>query len=243
MLLNIFPKSIYVSDDYYHVDEQLLGNIKEYEKGQNPEVYKYASEYRDFGNSLSTAWLKIADDENATLWNATSLNRYVLNDEHFSGLRRFIQGHIDNYVYNVLELTRDVNFYITQSWIVYNNEMSSVFRHVHNNSLLTGVFYIQGDYCPISFHHKDSLPFSRFQFQSKKFNLSNSNIWRVENEKEKLLLFPSDLEHSVEPNESKLQRISLAFNTFVKGDMGSEDDLNSLQLEAQAPSMIKMLDT
>ena len=57
------------------------------------------------------------------------------------------------------------------------------------------------------------------------------------------MLFPSDLEHSVEPNESKLQRISLAFNTFVKGDMGSDDVINSLQLGEQSPSMIKMLDT
>jgi len=242
VLINIFPKSIYTSDDSYKIDDNLLDIIGKYEKGPNPAVYKNASEYSDFGNSVSTAWLKIADDENATLWNATSFNRYVLEDEHFSGLRKFIQGHINNYVYNALDLTDDVQFYITQSWLVYNNEMSSVFRHVHTNSLLSGSFYIQGEYCPISFHNKDSLPFSRFQFQSKKFNASNSNIWRVTNENGKLLLFPSDLEHSVEPNESKLQRISLAFNTFVKGNMGSEDVLNSLQLEEQSSQMLSMLD-
>ena len=45
-----------------------------------------------------------------------------------------------------------------------------------------------------------------------------------------LVLFPSNLVHSVEQATGDHTRISLAFNVFVKGELGSPDRLNSLTL-------------
>ena len=46
-----------------------------------------------------------------------------------------------------------------------------------------------------------------------------------------LILFPSWLTHSVKPNkEATIDRISLAFNTFVKGNLGKRENLNHLIL-------------
>ena len=46
----------------------------------------------------------------------------------------------------------------------------------------------------------------------------------------RLLIFPSSLEHSVEKKKGSNLRISLAFNVFIKGNIGKEDDLNDLSL-------------
>ena len=47
-----------------------------------------------------------------------------------------------------------------------------------------------------------------------------------------LVLFPSWLEHSVEPNEKATKdRISISFNIFVKGTLGEEEYKNQLILQ------------
>ena len=43
-------------------------------------------------------------------------------------------------------------------------------------------------------------------------------------------MFPSKVTHGVQPNESEKERISLSFNTYVKGDMGSISGLSYLKI-------------
>ena len=45
-----------------------------------------------------------------------------------------------------------------------------------------------------------------------------------------LILFPSELEHYVELVKSSSDRISLSFNTFVRGNIGSDELLEGLKL-------------
>ena len=58
----------------------------------------------------------------------------------------------------------------------------------------------------------------------------NSTSWKFNVETNDLVLFPSSLEHSVEKKKGSNLRISLAFNVFIKGNIGKEDDLNDLSL-------------
>ena len=46
-----------------------------------------------------------------------------------------------------------------------------------------------------------------------------------------LVMFPSRLEHSVLNKKENNQRISLAFNTFIKGDIGDQKGLTHLILK------------
>ena len=45
-----------------------------------------------------------------------------------------------------------------------------------------------------------------------------------------MLFFPSCIDHSVATNPNDDERISLAFNTFLRGDLGVEERLNRLKL-------------
>jgi hypothetical protein len=48
---------------------------------------------------------------------------------------------------------------------------------------------------------------------------------------QELAMFPSYLRHSVPKNETKQTRVSLAFNTWAKGSLGSELNLTELIME------------
>ena len=68
-----------------------------------------------------------------------------------------------------------------------------------------------------------------YLFSSPEYNIWNSRSWFVSVENNTLILFPSWLEHSVEPNEkATTDRISLGFNIFAKGFFGNKGFLNEL---------------
>ena len=46
-----------------------------------------------------------------------------------------------------------------------------------------------------------------------------------------LIIFPSSLTHSVRANQSDEERISLSFNTWAKGSLGSERELTYLPFD------------
>ena len=58
----------------------------------------------------------------------------------------------------------------------------------------------------------------------------NSDSWWLEVEENSLILFPSSLTHAVEKIETDL-RVSLSFNTFLKGNFGDSENMTGLRLE------------
>jgi predicted 2-oxoglutarate/Fe(II)-dependent dioxygenase YbiX len=62
------------------------------------------------------------------------------------------------------------------------------------------------------------------------WNLYNSKSWWMEAKTGGLLLFPSSLTHMVQQVTADEDRISIAFNTFLKGNLGDNKDLTELKL-------------
>ena len=68
--------------------------------------------------------------------------------------------------------------------------------------------------------------------ESKEFNIWNSTTWWFPSVTNELVLFPSWLNHKVEPNErATTDRISISFNTFVRGILGKQEGLTKLNLK------------
>jgi len=102
-------------------------------------------------------------------------------------------------------------------------------QHKHPNSFISGIFYVKSN------ANKDKIYFYKNQYQqlsitTKNYNLYNSESWWLEVETGDLILFPSSLEHKVATVETDL-RVSLSFNTFLKGTLGSNRELTELVLE------------
>jgi uncharacterized protein (TIGR02466 family) len=164
--------------------------------------------------------------------NSTTADTQILNKKELLNLKIFLQKQIDNYAKNVFKIDYNkCKILITQSWINFNKKGTRHHTHQHPNSIISGVFYIQGGAAPIHFQRGEML------FQPLKLPMTDySNYITAENysfinEKGTMYLFPSNLRHFVEENKSEEIRISLSFNTFVKGHLGTEETLDKLEIK------------
>lgn len=168
-------------------------------------------------------------DMKPNMGNTTSADRFILRKKELKDLRAFIQTSINSYFSEIIAPSKNANLYITQSWVNYSKTGQWHHAHEHPNSIISGVFYVQSD------NAKDRIYFERnqyeqIQFPTEKFNLYNSRTWWLEATQGRLVIFPSSLRHSVNPVESEQTRVSLSFNTFAKGLIGSEENLTALEV-------------
>ena len=118
---------------------------------------------------------------------------------------------------NVYDPKNDLELTITESWINYTSPGEFHHLHYHPNSFISGVFYFKT--IP-----DDSIVFVKtvkgmFEIEPNNYNYLNSDSWALPVKTGDLLLFPSTLQHQVDKNKSNDVRISLSFNTFIKGDI------------------------
>ena len=164
--------------------------------------------------------------------NNSTFNTYVF-DSKLKKLKQFCERHIKIYVEQIINPKEKLDFYITQSWINVTKPGEFHHEHFHNNSLISGVFYISTEEDDrIEFGDHVGIVKNRLKIIPKEFNLWNSTSWFFPVKNNELILFPSYLSHKVEPNEkATTDRISLSFNTFVKGTLGERHLADELILK------------
>jgi uncharacterized protein (TIGR02466 family) len=162
--------------------------------------------------------------------NKTSYNDYVLNDKIFQNLKGELELIIKDYFNNIIKTSNDVTPYITQSWLNYTETTEYHHLHSHQNSLVSGVFYINADKNNDSIHFYKTDTYEIIKLDTKEFNEFNARSCIVEVNTGQIILFPSSFAHKVDVKKGDNERISLAFNVFVKGTIGSKLNLNELNL-------------
>jgi uncharacterized protein (TIGR02466 family) len=161
--------------------------------------------------------------------NWTSLDSNVLDDTDLVGLKDFIQQHLETYLKEIISPKDPIEIYITQSWVNVNNQGDSHHQHTHPNSILSGVFYIDVE-------EKDGIIFldskpNYFSIDTDNPSYLNSAIYHLNVFSGDLVIFPSTLIHYVEKTISSKSRISLSFNTFIRGTIGNARHLSQLHLK------------
>jgi len=160
--------------------------------------------------------------------NLRSESVYIFEHSLFAELKKTINEHIKEYV-NIVYPNSNIDVYITQSWANYTKPNEYHHKHSHPNSFISGVFYvnaIKGEDM-IKFY-KDTPPI--YQINHNQPNNYNSVDVAIFVETGDLVLFPSNFQHNVPPTISKETRISISFNTFIKGNLGDEDSSTALYL-------------
>jgi len=160
--------------------------------------------------------------------NITSNNNYILEEKPFKNLKKDLMIRVQDYFDKVLS-AKNVEPYITQSWLNYTETNQYHHKHAHPNSLVSGVFYINCDdkFDKIKFFNEG---YKTIKLEVKDWNLYNSESWWFSVKTGDVILFPSSLSHMVETKEGTNTRISLAFNIFVKGILGDNKNLTELKL-------------
>lgn len=160
--------------------------------------------------------------------NLTSVDSYILENPMFSEIKRLILGAIEQYTKRVMMWSNN-DFFITQSWININPKNTAHHTHFHKNSIISGTFYLQtNDNDSITFlsDRKDCM-----DLVVSSFNLWNSTSWDMCVKTNTITIFPSLLSHEVKENTSADERISISFNVFVKGMLGTNKNLTLLQFK------------
>ena len=163
-----------------------------------------------------------------THYNRQSDDTFVLDKPELSNVRAFIEAKLHKFVTEIMASTDKL--VITQSWLNKNKKGESHHEHVHPNSMVSGVWYpqIHEQLPPIQFRHRNQRDIS---LQTEKYNTFNSATFMLPMKRGELILFPSNLTHSVPVNNSEEERISLSFNSWPKGNMGDERSLTYLPLD------------
>lgn len=160
----------------------------------------------------------------------STLDKHVLDRPDFAHVRNIVMREVDTYTRQLLAVNKGIEFYITDSWINIHKRGHSAGPHVHHNSLVSGVLYLKvsensGDLV----FHKPALSLIPFppalDLDVDSYNIYNCKSWGHRPKTNDICLFPSVVTHSVDPNESDEERWCLAFNVFVRGNIGSQHKL------------------
>lgn len=130
----------------------------------------------------------------------------------------------DVYCYNT-----DAEPYFTVSWGIGCPKGKAVHRHYHPNSFLSGVYYPQksNNYAGLVFASPHQ---SNIMINTYEKNIHNTSAYTINPSEGMYVIFPSDLEHQTEENQCEDLRYSIAFNVFLKGNLGTEESLTMLKL-------------
>jgi uncharacterized protein (TIGR02466 family) len=161
--------------------------------------------------------------------NTTSDNRKILKSVEMTEIREFIEDAMLDYFKSVYAPKFDVTPYITQSWANFTDKGQYHHKHAHPNSIISGVFYPQANReSDKIYFYKDG--YERIKVPAGEYNPYNSESWWYETGTGDLIIFPSHLTHMVQTKQGDGTRISISFNTFVKGYIGSDESLTGLHL-------------
>lgn len=162
--------------------------------------------------------------------NTTSENNYLLRCPEMSSLQKFFNNSAAEYFKEIYSPKYDVEIYVTQCWANYTKSLQYHHKHRHPNSFLSGVFYVDTDSSLDRIYFgNDRLTSNTIKITTENWNLYNSESWWFEAVKNRLIMFPSSLEHWVDAAQrDDRTRVSLSFNTFLKGTIGDNSQLTEL---------------
>tara|TARA_R110000824_G_C14939981_1_gene649683 strand:- start:65 stop:682 length:618 start_codon:yes stop_codon:yes gene_type:complete len=163
--------------------------------------------------------------------NSDSCNKNVLDENIFKSIKQELSLIVEDYFEKIISPSDNITPYITQSWLNYTETNQTHHIHNHSNSYISGVLYINCHETldTIKFYNKED--YNAIQPAVKEYNLYNSDRWWFRVNTKDVIIFPSSLNHGVEPKKGNNTRLSLSFNVFLKGTCGTSYEATELTLK------------
>ena len=155
-----------------------------------------------------------------------SIDNYVLDHKDTFVLKNILLKHITIYTKNILEISKDLEFYITRSWITQvekNDGFGSSGLHNHENSFFTAILYFNVE------EESDSIIFAKtkshqyLSYEYEKINKFNQQAITFHPKKYDFIIFDASLFHQAGPVISHKTRNSLALEIFARGTFGKRN--------------------
>jgi uncharacterized protein (TIGR02466 family) len=138
--------------------------------------------------------------------------------------KTFLMRKVNTFFHNVCGYSDSVKLEIVCSWINLHKPGNWAHSHSHLNSIVSGVWYISTTEKTgsISFLRDNLLFGSSISFDVNDINSHNQQDYSFNPRSGDVLIFPSNLIHSVNPNLDECDRISIAFNCIARGTVKTE---------------------
>jgi uncharacterized protein (TIGR02466 family) len=161
--------------------------------------------------------------------NFSSRDKNVLNDPALAGLKAQLQASLDHYLKTIFNPSNAVSLRVTQSWLTLSRKGESHHSHVHPNSVVSGVVYINvAKDDGINFYRNQDATW--FELLREADTYHNAYRYFIPVNAGDIVLFPSNLSHGVREVVEDVERVSLSFNSFFEGELGREEFANSLKI-------------
>lgn len=175
-----------------------------------------------FTNNELDCILEYKDDVRGNTGNITTNDVLVLENPRLTRLKKIAEEALQDYLiqyYNPINPDK-IKLVITQSWLNYTDKTQYHHKHHHHNSVISGCIYINADKSNDSIVFGKRMTGENWQIQALEQNYFNCNEFTVNVGTGDVVLFPSNMLHSVPKTEHDYTRISLAFNSFWEGELG-----------------------
>lgn len=163
-----------------------------------------------------------------------SVDTNILDNAECCGIRKLIGEELDVFINN-LGIDPNVQFSIKNSWVVKHHKKDWSQRHIHSNSLISGVLYLKvtnnsGDIIFRKGVQNSGIGLTSIRLALSQDNIFNLDEYAIKPVNNQIVLFPSILQHDVTENMSDDDRYVLSFNVFPVGKLGNSKSLDELDL-------------
>tara|TARA_B100001094_G_C17797452_1_gene607439 strand:+ start:45 stop:641 length:597 start_codon:yes stop_codon:yes gene_type:complete len=120
-------------------------------------------------------------------------------------------------------------FNITDMWSNILKPGETHRPHTHSNNILSGVFYVEAEQTSGIIFADPRPQAGVIQPSVTNQVIDNANKIKYDSVSNRMIMFPSWLQHYVPINETNSNRISIAFNVMLKGIVGSSKEYQSAE--------------
>ena len=120
-------------------------------------------------------------------------------------------------------------FNITDMWSNILKPGETHRPHTHSNNVLSGVFYVEAKQTSGIIFTDPRPQAGVIQPSVTKQVIDNANKIKYDSVTNRMILFPSWLQHYVPTNNSDKPRISISFNVMLKGTVGNHTSYQSAE--------------
>ena len=162
----------------------------------------------------------------------SSYNQTTKNWQSKANLHRNVL--YDNLTHKIVENTKKVfdslnyeyqGFNITDMWSNVLKPSETHRPHTHSNNILSGVFYVEAEQTSGIMFTDPRPQAGVIQPDVTKQFVGNANVIKYDSLTNRMILFPSWLQHWVRPTDS--ERVSISWNIMIKGHYGEPRTLQN----------------
>tara|TARA_B100000287_G_scaffold424131_1_gene468323 strand:- start:74 stop:676 length:603 start_codon:yes stop_codon:yes gene_type:complete len=146
---------------------------------------------------------------------------YILESPEMQSVKNYITQKVKEYLYGDCGISEQIIPELVTSWVNLHKKGDWSHQHSHYNSVVSGVWYLSttpesGEFL---IHPDNKLFGNLLDLPKRVYNEFNVDQYAFLPKNGDMLIFPSTMRHSVRVNNCDNERLSLAFNYMIRGDV------------------------